>query len=119
MMATPTSPLRFLLSWLACCVGLLLALLPTQASADTAVSGAIVQNTAWSASQSPYLLLVDTVIDNGATLTIEAGTTVRVSPGASLIVKRGALVAAGSQAAPIVVTSSAEAGGTAAPGDWG
>lgn len=121
-MANAMKTTRSLFSRLAGCLACLLALLallPSGALAETSVSGAISQNTTWSASQSPYLLLVDIVIDNGATLRIEAGTTLRMARGASLIVKNGALQAAGSAAAPVVITASSEATGNAAPGDWG
>ncbi len=118
-MATPISIRQFLFSrlagWLAC----LLLLLPGALLAETNVTGAITQNTTWTASQSPYHLLVDTLVDNGATLIIEAGVTVRLARGVSLTVKSGALQAAGSPASPVVITASGEATGSAAPGDWG
>jgi hypothetical protein len=61
-------------------------------------------------------------VGNGATLTIQPGTTIvgdEATPGSSLFVLRGAkLVADGTAEAPIVFTSARAAGGRA-PGDWG
>ncbi|HXV85077.1 MAG TPA: fibronectin type III domain-containing protein, partial [Gemmatimonadales bacterium] len=61
-------------------------------------------------------------VQNGATLTIEAGTRIigdTATPGSSLWILRGAKInAQGTAAAPIVFTS-ARAAGTRAPGDWG
>lgn len=61
-------------------------------------------------------------VANGATLTIQAGTTIKGdfnSLGSSLFVLRGAKIqAVGTAAAPIVFTSS-RAAGQRQPGDWG
>jgi hypothetical protein len=61
-------------------------------------------------------------VANGATLTIQAGTTIRgdfATLGSSLIVMRGARIqAVGTAAAPIVFTSS-RAAGSRQTGDWG
>lgn len=59
---------------------------------------------------------------SGATLTIEAGTTVLGGTGSALIVTRGArIVAEGTAAKPIVFTSAKAAGsrGLGTSGDWG
>lgn len=61
-------------------------------------------------------------VQNGATLTIEAGTRIigdTTVPGSSLWILRGAkILAIGTAAAPIVFTS-ARAVGNRKPGDWG
>jgi hypothetical protein len=61
-------------------------------------------------------------VANGATLTIQPGTTIRgdyATLGSSLFILRGArIVAVGTATAPIVFTSS-QAAGARAPGDWG
>lgn len=61
-------------------------------------------------------------VANGATLTIQPGTKIVGSldvPGSALFILRGArIVANGTAAAPIVMTS-ARADGDRAPGDWG
>jgi hypothetical protein len=61
-------------------------------------------------------------VANGATLTIQPGTTIKgdfTTVGSSLMVLRGAKIqAVGTAAAPIVLTSS-RAAGSRQPGDWG
>jgi len=61
-------------------------------------------------------------VTDGATLTIQAGTTIlgdAATPGSSLWILRGAQIdAQGTAEAPIVFTSSNPAG-SRAPGDWG
>ena len=84
--------------------------------AQTQTGGAIVSDTTWQASNSPYLVNADIIVDQGATLTIEPGTVVQMGAGLSFAVKNGALNAKGTAALPIVWTS---ASGTPAPGNWG
>jgi hypothetical protein len=58
-------------------------------------------------------------VQDGATLTIPAGTIIQGVPAATLVVKRGALIdAAGTWDKPIIFTSS-QAAGNRLPGDWG
>jgi hypothetical protein len=58
-------------------------------------------------------------VNDGATLTISPGVTVRGKSGSALVVAQGGrLEAAGTQEAPIVFTSS-QPEGSRAPGDWG
>ena len=61
-------------------------------------------------------------VANGATLTIQAGTTIKGdynTVGSSLFVLRGAkIIAQGTESAPIVFTSSQPVG-SRKPGDWG
>lgn len=58
-------------------------------------------------------------VTNGATLTIQPGTTIRGNYGSALFVLRGAKIrAVGTAALPIVFTSS-EPVGSRKPGDWG
>lgn len=90
------------------------------ARADTAVSGAITANTVWATAGSPYVLNGDVTISNQALLTLEAGTQVRMGPGANLIVDHGAIRAIGRSDLPVVITSVKEGGASSpAPGDWG
>jgi hypothetical protein len=88
------------------------------ANAQIVVSGNITTNTTWTKNNT-YLLQGFVYVKNGATLTIEAGTTIKgdkTSKG-SLIVTRGAkLIADGTPSEPIVFTSN-EANPTY--GDWG
>ena len=75
-------------------------------------------------AETTYTLKGYIHVANGATLTIEPGTTIlgdfNSSPlGASLFILRGAkIMAVGTEAKPIVFTSS-RAAGARQPGDWG
>jgi hypothetical protein len=95
--------------------------------AQIPVSDDINTSTTWSC-EFDYVLQQIVRVNDGATLTIEAGTTVKavqgrappdyVEPGA-LVVGRGAkLQAVGTPTRPIVFTSNAEAG-FKQPGQWG
>jgi hypothetical protein len=82
------------------------------------VSGDITTNTTWY-RDTTYTLNGFIHVANGATLTIEAGTTVKGdfnTVGSSLFILRGArIMAIGTAELPIVFTSSQPVG----PGDWG
>ena len=86
--------------------------------AQVVVSGAITANTTWTKNNT-YLLQGFVYVKNGATLTIEPGTTIKgdkVSKGA-LIVTRGAkIIADGTPSEPIVFTSNES---SPTYGDWG
>nr|WP_321234554.1 hypothetical protein [uncultured Psychroserpens sp.] len=77
------------------------------------VTGAITENTTWT-NDNIYQLNQKVVVDNGATLTIEAGTIIKGTPGtgslaSALIVARGAKInATGTAAAPIIFTSTSD-----------
>ncbi len=88
-------------------------------AADTTLGGPVTTNTALLASDSPYLVTSDLVIQSGATLAIQAGVTLRVAPGVDIVVQSGALRIDGTEAAPVVITSASDGGGTPAAGDWG
>ena len=81
----------------------------------------ITTNTTWTAD-NVYVLEGFIHVLNGATLTIEPGTTIRGdynTLGSSLFIMRGAkIMAVGTANAPIVFTSSQPAG-QRKPGDWG
>ncbi len=74
------------------------------------VSGAITTNTTWTADKI-WILNGKVVVDNGATLTIEAGTIIKGAEGqetlaSALVIARGAkLNAVGTAAQPIIFTS--------------
>lgn len=63
------------------------------APGPTPVSGTISLNTTWYAGASPYVLEGEVTVAQGATLTVEPGTTIQ-SKGAGLIL-RGVLIARG------------------------
>jgi hypothetical protein len=85
------------------------------------VSGDITTNTTWY-RDTTYTLNGFIHVANGATLTIEAGTTVKGdfnTVGSSLFILRGArIMAIGTAELPIVFTSSQPVG-QRRPGDWG
>lgn len=78
-------------------------------------------NTTWTKNNT-YLLSGKIYVNDGATLTIQAGTIIRgdlADPTSSLIVaKGGKLMAEGTECEPIVFTSNQPAGNRAT-GDWG
>jgi hypothetical protein len=87
----------------------LIALGPGEVSID--------QDTTWTCD-SVHELAGTLLVAPGATLSLEAGSLVRVAKGGLILVqRRGRLVANGNSAAPIVFTS-AEAEGARGPGDW-
>ncbi|WP_298756358.1 hypothetical protein [uncultured Psychroserpens sp.] len=77
------------------------------------VTGAITQNTTWT-NDNIYQLNQKVVVDNGAILTIEAGTIIKGTPGtgslaSALIVARGAQInAVGTASEPIIFTSTSD-----------
>ncbi len=85
------------------------------------VSTSITNNTTWTAN-NVYLLQGQIYVKNGATLTIEPGTTIlgdKAVAGSGLFITQGSkLIANGTENAPIVFTSNQAAGARAA-GDWG
>lgn len=85
-------------------------------AAETRFSGIVSVDTVWRLSDSPYILQGNVELDQGATLTIEAGVEVRMEPGASFAVRQGALKAIGTAGKPILVTSNNP---VKALGDWG
>ena len=76
-----------------------------------AVTGIILENTTWT-NDNIYQLNQKVVVDNGATLTIEAGTIIKGSPGtgslaSALIIARGSKInAVGTADSPIIFTST-------------
>lgn len=87
-------------------------------TSEVAVREAITEDTKWRAGKT-YVLQDLIFVDDGATLTIDPGVTVRGRSGSALIVTRGARIfARGTRDAPIVMTSAKPEGQRAA-GDWG
>jgi hypothetical protein len=73
------------------------------ASSATAVSGTISQDTTWTADGGPYVVNGLTV-ENGATLTVEAGTVVKIGYRSGMTV-RGAMDVNGAPGARVTITS--------------
>jgi len=73
----------------------------------TAASGGINGNQTWSAASGPYQLNGTVTINNGATLTIQPGTSVYLNQGVKIIVAPGGrLIANGTESQPIRFTSA-------------
>jgi hypothetical protein len=90
------------------------------AQAQTAVSGAIAEDTRWTLAQSPYLVTADVTLVANAKLTIEPGVQVYFAPGRNLVVSAGAISAVGSAEAPILFSSKNVLDGLpSARGEWG
>ncbi len=84
------------------------------------VRGPITRNTTWTKDLA-YTLEGIVEVTDGATLTIEPGTTIRGTTNgpSALVIRRGSRIhAVGTQAEPIVFTSI-NPPGSRAPGDWG
>ena len=78
------------------------------------MTGFIASNTTWSpATCDPYTVTGSVIVQSGATLTIEAGTTIKFNSLKALTVQ-GTLIARGTDASPITFTSNV---GTS-KGDW-
>ena len=85
----------------------------TLAFGQTTVSG-VISSTTWSASSGPYVVIDDILLQNGSTLTIEAGTTIKFLDDKQFQVK-GTLVARGTSSSKITFTSNAS---NPSKGDW-
>jgi hypothetical protein len=93
--------------------------LAAQATCTTIIDDHVVTHTTWTVAGSPYCVQMQTLVDDGITLTIEAGVTVYFSETllgetTSLYVA-GSLVAAGTPTQPITFTSIKT---MPQPGDW-
>jgi len=93
----------------------------TTSDGDECVDGAeitaeITEDTTWACD---VVLGGAIYVKNDATLTIQPGVTVRGKSGSALVIERGSkLIAEGTEAEPIVLTSS-QAPGSRTRGDWG
>ncbi len=99
---------------------MLAAGLPNPSWADTAVSGTLVSDATWTAAEGPYVLEGDVSVQNGASIRVEAGTTIYMKAAAGLRVQAGSLITQGTEEQPVRILSERERnGGTPAAGDWG
>jgi parallel beta-helix repeat protein len=86
------------------------------AAGPTNVSGAIITNTTWLVTKSPYIVVGDVRVASGVTLTIEPGVEIRFKdtdsanlgsyPSKTELIVYGWLNATGTVAKPIIFTSS-------------
>jgi hypothetical protein len=86
----------------------------------TFVTGPITQNTIWY-KDSTYILSGFVFVKNGATLTIQPGTTIfgdKASKGTLIITRGSKIIAEGTSTQPIVFTS-AQSDSLKTYGDWG
>jgi hypothetical protein len=91
---------------------------PTGQPGAATISADITADRTFSA-ETTYTLGGFVHVANGATLTIEPGTTILGTQGSALFVMRGAqIIANGTATAPIVFTSDQDEG-SRKPGDWG
>ena len=75
---------------------------PVNAQSGTSVSGVINQDATWTQANSPYIFTGNVLVNNGVTLTIEAGATVNFVGYYMEI--NGTLIAKGTNTSPINVT---------------
>ncbi len=86
---------------------------PQSAQASTIVNSSIPTHTTWSKAGSPYQITrTDFAVEQGVTLTVEAGVEVIAAASGNILV-RGHLVAQGSALEPILFTSVSKT-----PGAW-
>jgi len=82
------------------------------------VSDSITQNTTWTADKE-YILRSIVYVEQGAKLTIEAGTQIKGDKGTALIITRDSqLIASGSPEHPVIFSSN-KSTGERKRGDWG
>ena len=84
---------------------LLFLFLASFAHADTNVSGIISTDRTWSIAGSPYIVTGNVLVNNGVTLTIEPGVTVRLNSGKSIQID-GTLIARGTAGNLITCTKN-------------
>ncbi|MBX3012179.1 MAG: hypothetical protein KF832_11765, partial [Caldilineaceae bacterium] len=94
----------------------LISYTPTIKAATCEMFGLISSDTTWNAATcEPYIIIGNVIIENGATLTIESGTTIQFDVGKSMTI-RGTLVARGTATNYITFTSNQT---FPQKGDWG
>lgn len=88
--------------------------------AEIQVSGPLKADSHWTRQAGPYVVSGHLVVQDGAMLTIDAGTEIFMQPGSRLSVEQGGIDAQGAANAPIRVRSArSRDGGSAMPGDYG
>jgi hypothetical protein len=95
-------------------IGLTVGAAPGAGASPTFVEANVTSDTTWAADDGPYVLTTDVTVADGATLTVDAGTTVQVADGARITVA-GSLVAAGTADDPVAFTTARP---DPLPGSW-
>ena len=72
-------------------------------SSGTSVTGIIATDTTWTQADSPYTLIGNILVNNGATLTIQPGTTVNL--GSYYLMVNGTLSVIGDSGNPVTFNS--------------
>ena len=85
----------------------------TVAHGQTNVSGLISTNTNWNLAGSPYIVVGNTLVQQGATLTIDAGVVIKFDSGKAIQIE-GELIAIGNSSNKILFTSNT----TTSNGAW-
>ncbi len=76
--------------------------------AQTTVSGPISLNTTWAPGGSPYIIQDDVTVNEGVTLTIQAGVVVKFNDHYDDLFVNGRLITNGTAGSPVVFTSIAD-----------
>jgi len=114
------STIVYFLRRLMLCLPILCCGIAGKVIAATEVGGGITADVVWRVADSPYVVGETITIANGATLSIEAGAVIYMSPATQIIVQAGGLRVNGTSVAPVRITSrKIQSGWPAAPGDWG
>jgi hypothetical protein len=80
--------------------------LGTASALATDVSGTILADTIWAAANSPYVVTGTVTVPTNLTLTVEAGTEIKIAVGASILANAGGTIdVAGTKANPVVLRS--------------
>jgi hypothetical protein len=94
--------------------GLAAAAGSADAASPTYVEGNVTEDATWTPGDGPYVVTTDVTVADGATLTVEAGTTVYVGEEVTVTVA-GSLVARGTGDEPVAFTTQQP---NPSPGAW-
>jgi len=92
-------------------ITLMISFVLTLAHGQTNVGGLISANTTWTLVGSPYIVISNTLVDSGVTLTIQPGVEVKFNSGLYLYID-GALDAQGTSSSYITFTSQSQTVGS-------
>jgi hypothetical protein len=82
------------------------SVLGTASARATDVSGSILADTTWTVANSPYVVTGSVTVPTNLTLTVEAGTEIKIAAGASILANAGGTIdVAGTKASPVLFRS--------------